>query len=96
MSEKNELVKKIKVIFDNNAFLSVYSGFLCSYLFDSIFENYVQNYVDKVDENDIQTIKEIIEVSLDMKLSDFLSVDEVFQMYFLCKEYIKILLNEKD
>jgi hypothetical protein len=90
---KKELVEKIKTIFNNNSYLSTYSPFLCEYLFDEIFNCYVKEYVGNVDENDVELIKNIIEKSLEMKLGDFLSVDELYELYLTCKEYIKILIQ---
>jgi hypothetical protein len=91
--EKTNLVNKMKEIFNKNAFLSAYSPYLCPFLFDNIFDLYVKEYVERVDENDVETIKSIIEVSLQMKLNEFLTVEEVYNVYLICKEYIKILLK---
>jgi len=92
--EKKELVGKIKNIFNNNDYLRTYSPFLCEYLFDSIFECYIKEYVGNVNENDIDLIKNIIEKSLEMKLGDFLNVDEIYNLYLVCKDYIKILIEK--
>lgn len=92
---KLEIVSEIKDIFNKNKFLSSYSGYLSTYFFDVLFEDYIQEYVNKIDENDIQTIKEIIEKSLDMKLNEFLKSDELLELYVLAKQYIHTLLINK-
>ena len=90
---KKQIVHKIKYIFEKNQKLACYSMFLSTTFFDTIFETYLTEYIG-VDLNDVDFIKSKLEAVLNLKLSDFLSLDELFEMYFLCKDYIQILLKE--
>jgi len=90
---KKQIVHKIKYIFEKNDNLACYTMFLSITTFDAIFETYLTEYIG-VDLNDVEFIKSKLEAVLDLKLSDFLNLDDLFQMYFLCKEYIEILLKK--
>ena len=92
---KKQIVHKIKYIFEKNQKLACYTMFLSTTMFDTIFETYLQEYIG-IDLNDVEFIKSKLEAVLNLKLSDFLNLDELFEMYFLCKDYIHILMRKLD
>ena len=89
---KKQIVHKIKYIFERNDKIACYSMFLSTTMFDMIFETHLKEYIG-IDLNDVDFIKTKLESVLDLKLSDFLTLEELFEMYFLCKDYIKILMK---
>lgn len=91
---KKLIVHNIKNIFEKNNNLACYSIFLTTFFFDTIFESYLQSYVGKVNINDKNIIRNMIEKTLDIKLNDYMNEIELLEMYNYCKSYILILMKE--
>ena len=92
-TQKKIIVHNIKNLFEKNYNLACYSIFLTTYFFDSLFECYLQSYVGKVNLDDKDKIKDLIENTLDINLNEYMNEIELIEMYNYCKNYIIILIN---
>lgn len=90
---KNRICNKITDLFNLNKNLASYSVFLSSYMLDEIFNNYLLQYVGKIDIHDKVTIRETIQKALNLNLNDLMNEMELNDMYNHSKEYIELLLS---
>ena len=72
MSIKSELCNFIKDIFQKNKLLSSYSFLINTFFLDGIFMMHLKQYVGQIDLDDIPTIKNVLETSLQIKLEECL------------------------
>ena len=96
MSIKSELCNFIKDIFQKNKLLSSYSFFINTYFLDGIFMMHLKQYVGKIDLDDIPTIKNVLETSLQIKLEEYFTQDEIDELYFNSKKYIQYILENEN
>jgi hypothetical protein len=93
---KTELCNFIKDIFQKNKLLSSYSFLINTYFLDGIFTMHLKQYVSQIDLDDIPTIRNVLESSLQIKLDDYFSEDELDDLYFNSKKYIQFLLENEN
>lgn len=91
-AEKKRLVQNIKAIFENNNQLASYSVFLSTYVLDEIFNCYLAQYVGRVDLNDKETIRNMLENALGINLNDLMNEIELLELYNYSKQYIQLLI----
>jgi len=91
---KNKIVNNIKDVFNKNKNMASYSVYLSSHMLDEIFNNYLLQYVGKIDIDDKITIRETLEKALNLKLSDLMNEIELNDMYNFSREYIEILIKK--
>jgi hypothetical protein len=92
---KNEICDFIRGIFENNKKLSSFSLLINCFFLDGIFTIYLKQYVGKIDLDDTETIKHMLESALQIKLEDYFTEDEIDDLYYNSKKYIKILLADE-
>lgn len=90
---KQKIIQDFQELFFNNYFLSSYAYLASEQIFDGIFNTYIKCHLGKVDINDFETIQNILEDTLEVKLNDFVSYQELETLYELSKNYLTILLN---
>lgn len=91
-SQKKLLVNNIKYLFEQNRNMACYSMFLCETMFDMIFETYLKQYLNKIDLDDKQTIRNMLENILQIKLTDYMNDFELNEMHIYSKNYIELLI----
>ena len=89
---KKRLVHNIKNVFEKNQQMACYSVFLSPYMLDEIFNCYLVSYVGKIDLNDKETIRELLERALGINLNDLMNEIELSELYTYSKEYIQLLI----
>ena len=76
-----------------NLFLSSYSYLANEQIFDSIFNTYIKCHLGNVDINDFETIQNMLEQFLQVKLNQYVSYEELQTLHELSKMYIKTLMS---
>lgn len=91
-SQKKLLVNNIKYLFEQNRNMACYSMFLNEMMFDMIFETYLKKYLNKIELDDKETIRNMLENILQIKLTDYMNDFELNEMHIYSKNYIELLI----
>ena len=89
---KTELCNFIKDIFQKNTLLSSYLFLINTYFLDGIF----MLHLKQIDLDVIPTIKNVLETSLQIKLEEYFTQDEIDELYFNSKKYIQYILENEN
>ncbi len=92
---KQQIIKQFQELFFQNSFLSSYSYLANEKIFDSIFNTYIKCHLGKVDINDFDTIQNMLEETLQIKMNEFVSNQELETFYKLSKNYINVLVSNQ-
>ena len=91
-NEKKLLIQNIRYLFDQNKNMACYSMFLNEMMFDMIFQTYLKQYLGKINLDDKNTIRNMLETILQIKLTDYMNEFELNEMHIHCKNYIQLLI----
>lgn len=92
-TEKKIIVHNIKHLFEKNNELASYSIFLSTCVLDEIFNLYLIQYVGKVDLDDKENIRIMLENALRLNLNDLMNEIELLDMYNFSKQYIQLMIT---
>ena len=92
-NEKKRLVHNIKNVFEKNMNLACYSIFLSTYFFDELFNSYLKQYIGKINIDDTNKIRDMIEKTLVLDLDKLMNEIELIELYNYSKQYIILLMD---
>ena len=88
---KHQIIQQFQQLFFQNKFLSSYAYLLNETIFDGIFNTYIKCHLGKVNVNDFETIQNMLEQFLQVKLNKYVAPDELQNFYELSKSYLQSL-----
>lgn len=92
MKSKQEIIYEIQMLFFGNKKLASYAFLLNEQVLDMIWESYIKIHIGTVDINDFDKINKMLEESLGIDLKEYVTFEELLNLYTLSKTYIELLL----